>query len=517
NPGHQPICATEPTETILYPDHSHITRVRSVSGGAVYLEAGISIAVDAASGTLGSSAAGLWIANVSWRVAQSLTPTPAARLQRSHVVDRVQLVNMRLGADYSAWSQLTAVHEGHFEKLHTVNGLYGMGWNMLVKSKVLSSIFEFGDRALEIKFCSQDSIIANNHFIKRRGLADSRGDENPITFGELARGVVTHGNLFDLGDHTASILIAMTLARRGTAFRDNLVTCGGTFDSLMSCSADTIGAEISSNTLRGMTAARAALLQGTDNVIDGNDTRDTTLTTESIKIDATASRGSVSRNRLAHATATDRPLNLVNGAANVEVRDNSGVSYTSGSQYAPHHVIAGNVGTISRALRAVSDQIGIAAGITLSATTETIIGDVPVLPAGTLRQDQRISVRAVGSKTGTAGAATLALNLAVDLDEDATSLDGDDDTNKISLTVPATCTDWALEADIVIPANTQMVMTLRLIDLTSGTTIGDAQRFTGLDYVTYPARLELSGSVTSGDSLTIRDIRRDAYMDGYLC
>jgi len=149
--------------------------------------------------------------------------------------------------------------------------------------------------------------------------------------------------------------------------------------------------------------------------------------------------------------------------------------------------------------------------------TEVILDTTKVISAGYISGGDEIDLIVRGQCVGTADTKTISFNVAVDTDDDDDDLDPGDDANKISLTIPASCTDWEARFEGYFRNTGAFVMAGTLMDLTNGTSIGAAPPFGSMDTQNHPVRLELSGLVANtGDLLSASTIHRKARRDGHI-
>jgi hypothetical protein len=178
------------------------------------------------------------------------------------------------------------------------------------------------------------------------------------------------------------------------------------------------------------------------------------------------------------------------------------ISYIGGDHL--DHEISGLVSNKTQAFKAASTKSG---NESTSSTAEVIFGDTGVIPVGNFVEGDMIKVVIMGEVSGTTGTKEISLNIAVDTDDDGDDLDGDDDSNKISLTIPAAAGDWVAEFGAVFQSSAIMPMTGQL-KCASAPDI-QVQRFTGMDTANFPVRIEVSGLVQdASDTLTVRSIVR---------
>lgn len=493
------------------PLYSQFAVVKAISGGNVILDHPISAAISAGSGTLGSTATGAWVANTSYRVNYSKS---AGLTDGRHIVRNITVADLRLGGKFGGWSQRAGVIHGLFENLTIEDSPYGFYGNGFAHCRINGLSGTYYTRAIEVKVGAHDTIIGGFNLRHSPRVTDTADPpETVVSLGERARNVVVRDGQLHLGNSSGYAALVTFSTAKECGVQDVVFMGAGGFTNGVNHSAESDKCFAGNNKINCGAPSGAWLnLNGTLPQITGN--RFIGANPGGSAILSTGLAGcDISRN---HWT-TDGSITVQAGVTgNLNIEGNFGITTTTLAYQAGLAARNNTSAQWQSVISQVKPQASMSTGIALTATTETIIGDVPIIPANALTQEDRITVLVRGTKTGSAGAATLSLKARIDTDGDAASLDPDDPSIVIlSTTIAASATDWEFEAELKVNSATTFIAFGILRVLAGGTpgNSGDVTRRTG-GSLTSPIRLELSGLVTSGDTLTINSIDRSARRGG---
>ncbi|NVK56120.1 MAG: hypothetical protein HWE26_10915 [Alteromonadaceae bacterium] len=510
----------------VFPDKSELARIIDISGAILKLEHPLGIDIDqAGAGTIGNSPSGAWVANVDYRMAAD--KTGGDMIGGRHVCRDITLVDHRLrqsGASGDVNNAPLAVrsgmYNGHVENIE----VDGMVSNLLFGNGYVHSLFKnvrgpYIRRAIEIKCLSHDSRFEDISAWKMpHGYALDTDEHVPISVGENSRRIEVVRPRVDTGHwHNPETVIGSNLiafsAAEDCSIVDPRVTGTGLFSSVVAFPEASVRCRVSGGTL--LPPSNVSIENsGIDNEVI--DTVFGEASTYAYRHNDTAEAGRIKGCRwqqenavrlLATTRTSERPLQLI---------DNIGLLNISNAPLRP--LIAkdnSNLSTqvLAQALGVQEDLTGYAT----SATSETGMGDVTVVPAGTLSGSDTLLWTASGRCTGSAGTRTVYWRAAVDIDDDGQDLDGGDDRS-MSYTgvLPATCESWELTASLAVRSATRTVLTIRLSDLTNGTSVGAVSEYTSVAIGDHALRVGLSGRVANGsDTLLVSRIRRAALRPGF--
>lgn len=489
------------------PLYSQFAVVKAISGGNVILDHPISATISAGSGTLGSSATGAWVANTSYRANYAKS---AGLTDGRHVVRNITAVDLRLGGKLGGWSQRAGVIHGLFENLIIEDSPYGIYGNGFAHCRFNGVTGTYYTRAIEVKVGAHDTIIEGFNLRHSPRVTDTADpSETVVSMGERARNVVVRDGQIHLGNSSGYAALVTFSTAKECGVQDVTFRGAGGFTNGVNHSAESDKCFVGNNKFNCGAPSGAWLnLNGALPQIAGNFF--TGANPGGSAILSTGLAGcDISRNNW----TTSGSLTVQDGVTgNLNVEGNFGLTTTTLAYQAGLAARNNTSAQWQSVISQVRSQASMANGIALTATTETIVGDVPIIPANALTQEDRITVLVKGTKSGSAGAATLSLKARIDTDGDATSLDPDDPSIVVlSTTIAAAATDWEFEAELKVNSATTFVAYGVVRVLAGGTPgiSGDVTRRTG-GSLTSPIRLELSGLVTSGDTLTINSIDRSA-------
>lgn len=520
----------------VLPEWAQWNRVHSVDGGLVKLVHPMEQAIDAGGGTLGTSAAGAWIANVAYRT-RAEKNWQAADLNSwidgaPWMCDRPQVVNGTLMSQHGGVIQGVGMFEGLWEQLicnpgeaadgRGFGGLFSNAFANSYLRNVLSSAFE---RAVEIKCLSQNTYIDDCHtYALNHPHGVGEAQVSQISFGEKSRGVLFRGGSINLGK-----------LRDGSADSGlNLIN----FTPAIDCGLE--GVRITSATrwarlVYGQPTSRGCFARGCDFDVEAR------VCVETEMPDFTFCNNIVRR----FTSGTDRYLIRIHGdtkggrvcdndfriegpikilAANddtkigTEISGNKGISGVDDSSGGSRVILRDN-------RSAAWDHVGLSGAngtqqnLTVTATANAAIGAPVVIAPGTLQSQDSFKWTMIGSLAG-AGEKRMSFRAAVDTNDNALALDAGDDTNIAgTLVFPATCTDFKVTCTVSIFGSTTILTSISGLDLTNNTVLpgGDIGSQTGADFAGHPLRLELSGYKSDGAAIYIvRQITRSAARAGFV-
>ena len=465
--------------------------------------------VTAGSGTIGSSAAGLWVANVSYRVNSELDVN---LLDGRHIVVRPTLLDVRVKNADKTWMSRTGAYGAYLENIEVLDSPHVLFGGAFSHSIIRGVRGVYYTRAVELKTLTHDTIISDLDLTYSPRVSDKfDSPEVPISFGELSRNLRVVDGTLNMGDSSGMGQIVQnvgcwdcgierfhfrgnpTLSNVLTAgggntrgfFRNNTVEIGGVTGNAFSFT-DAVDFDLSRNRIFGTNGGIASLQTG----MDGGRIVDNWFENE-------------------------EEITLASGILNKpQVHNNHGVTRLTDEDYWPDVRAHGNGGDTWDSITSAVYSERTGAGTAYNSTSEEVYGSVPVIPAGTLDVGDRIRLRYNGTVSGSNDTRTLKFTVAIDVDDDGVSMDGGDDQNVIlNRTMPSTADNWELVVEIVIQSATTFTASAKLTELeTAGSSnvVGDVIRVTGADFANHAMRLELTGLVANAsDSNTPREYQRE--------
>lgn len=520
----------------VLPDWAQWNRVHSVSGSLIRLERPMEQEIGAGGGTLGSSAAGAWIANVAARTRNdknwqstdlnSWIDGAPFMAYRPRVVNGTMMtqhggVMQGVGMFEGLWDELR-VHPGEAADGRGYGGLFSNAFAHSRLRNVISSSFE---RAIEVKCLSQHTIIedfevyALNH---PHGVSEAQVSQ--IALGENSRDVIFRNGLINLGKlRDGSVDSGFNLINFTPA-----VDSG--FDGVKFVSA-TRWARLA----YGPAKSRGCYVRNCDFDVEARVCVETEMpdfafcsnivrrfTPDSdrylIRLQGDTARGQINDNDF----RTEGPVKILaaTGAANTgtEICRNRGISTVDDVSGGRRAILRDNRNVRSDALL-FSGVKTEQRNITVSATSQAAIGAPVVIPAGTVESGDYFAWTITGALAGS-GTKTLSWRAALDSDQDGAAVDSGDDTN-IAATVsfPATCNDFEMRVSATIHGSSTIITAVVALDLTNNNVLpgGDIGQHNGAALATRALRMELSGfKAEAGATMIVRTIRRDAARMGYL-
>ncbi len=498
------------------PVRMRVSPIVEISGGNIKLLDPIDFAADAGSGTLGSSADGAWFANVSYRVNSG---DDTGLVDGRHWVKNNGLYNVRLQTAFGPPIRRTGMYNANIDGVEFVDSPYGVYLNGFANSIMRNVKGSYYTRGFELAIGSHNSIIENFNLSWRSNTTDqSDPPELPMNIGEGARSMIVRDGVIDAGaatvySGTASSRRVMTFNRSEGCTVDTVKFKGRVpnLPDVIRFNSDASGDVMTNCTIDCGDATDALINFGGTNNQMTNCKVYGTGTNDNVSFASGIDGGIVAGNEF----TTDGNVDCsVVPTSNPKVSNNKGVSLFT--PVTVRRITAnGNTSSAWEDMAEFFDDVGIAAGDAVTSTSEVIIGDVIVIPSGTLNQGDKFTFKVSGTKSGSAGTANLKYTVAVDTDDDGASLDVDDDQNvAFDETIASNATDWEAEVGVFVTTGSTVILSAKFTDLANGTVSGDVQRVTGFDQTNHDVRFELSGSVTSGDTLTIREVLRTPFRYG---
>lgn len=493
----------------VVPNFSQFAVVRAISGGSLFIDSPIGATISSGSGTLGSNATGAWIANVSYRVNYNLT---AGLTDARHVVRDVSLLDLRVGTAKGAWMQRCGVVNGLFENIEIIDSPYGFFGNGFARCRVRGLRGLYYTRAIEIKVGSHDTTIEDFSLRFSPRVSDtSDPPETVVSIGESARDIIVRGGTIDVGTSTGYAALVTFAAAKDSGVDTVKIKGAGSFANVLNHSLTSSSCYIRNcEFVCGSPLSNWLNLAGIAPNVTG--CRFVGNASAGIALLQTGLNGGRIEN---NAWSGDGSITIQsNIVGSPKIANNRGIVDMTLAYQHTVDAVDNNSTAWQSVLSQVRPQVNMGAGIALTANTETIIGNVSVIPANVLKQEDVFAFVIQGTKTGSAGTATINLRLKIDVDADGISQDVDDTSQVIfgGVTIPASCTDWMIEGELRVNSTTTAVVYGKSYCLSGGTVgliSGDVSRRLGV-VLTSPWRFELSGYVTSGDVLTLNTIKRSA-------
>lgn len=432
--------------TAIIPSHHEFNQIVAVSETTVTLKYPVKKSIAAATGALGVDPRGLWLANVSYRAS---TGKDAGVAVSRHVVRNARLANLTLGATIGGWLSRSGFFESAIEDVTVTRSAYGVFGNAWAHSVLRRIKSPWYTRAIEIKYGAHDTLVEDYDLYKDDSGDTSGGLEEVIEIGESARDIKLGRGFLDMGGHvTGSNFIAFPgatdceidgLTARGNGSVGNLI--GFSTGIATRCRARNCNFSVGAVT-------RTISHSGENCDVLDCEFGDAASVTE-IYATANCQGGKVSRNRFA---AGDGAIELITGSADLEIDSNEGLKSVTGSSLEPSHVLARNLGTTVRAIRALGSERS--AQLLGETTAPGATMETKTLTAGMLETRDTIVWKFAGQWSGTADVK----NIAFDLVHGATT---------VTLTTYSTASGgsnpkWELEFEAVMLGATLIQVTHRL-------------------------------------------------------
>lgn len=486
------------------PNYGQFLQVVAINGGRCYTEFPIKLEYGLGGGTLGTDAEGAWVANITYRVTQTLN---SGLIDGRHMVRRPTLLNTRVSCASGPWMSRTATYKGYFENIEVVDSAYAFLVNSLAHTIVRDFRGSFHTRAIEIKYLSHDSTLSGFDLHYSTQVSDtSAAPETPMSFGEGSDSVVVSNGTMNFGQASGMSSLVSSAQSNNCAFRDIVFSGNAGFSSAILHNAnETVydGLVFDCGSPSGTWVSLSGKAPIVQNCRFNGDTMSSAAFLQS----------ALEGGRLVNNVwTTDGEVVVQPGMTDfVDVIGNRGISFISPSSF--NHLVHayGNGGSEWDGLRQLNVSETTGGGITIDETVETLVDEVVVVPAGQLRAGDRYRTSILADCSGSNGTRTVKLNFPVDEDSDGVALDVDDDSNiAANFTLPSSCTEFRLEVEFTIQSSTQFTTYAKVSDLTNGTDEGKITRHTGVDYANHEMRVELSANVANGsDKIIFRDFQRE--------
>ena len=507
-------------------------RVHAVSGGVLQLERGIAQAIDAGAGTLGTSAAGAWVSNVSFRV-RDLVDWESTDLSgwidgAPFMCYRPSVVNGTLITSHGGVIQGVGMFDGLWENLKCNpgeaadgRGFGGVYSNAFANSRLHRIVSSCYERAIEIKCLSQDTLIDDFEVYQlNHPHATSEEQAAQIAVGEKSRGIMFRNGVVNLTDWQYSVspstgqnLINFTPAF-DCGFQNVTFRAKSAFARLAFANSDSTGCFVRDCIIDAPSSV-AVETESAGFDFSRNDIRQAP-STYAIRLDGAMTGGKINDNTFAVESGVK--ILAADGATNIgtEIARNRGLSAIDDDTDGARALIKDNrnAGWDAVLLSAVNSE---QRNITINDTTEVAIGRAIVVPAGVLASGDFFDVE-VEISASSGSIKYLTWRMAVDTNDNGTALDASDDTNIVgTLEVPDGTTDFIARFTGTVQGSNALITSAHGHNLTTGAVSGDVDQKSAADFANFPLRMELSGyRDTAGGAYVVRAIRRRGRRAGYL-